>query len=232
MKYVFLGCFVFMGALTAVAWLWQPADNPSKIELLWCSDDNPARREQIELFNELHPKYHLELDPSNNEMTKVIVQCLAGVGPDLFDCYNGFQLGAFVRSGIALDLTEEFARRGIDMDEAWSCTRPVFEYEDRIYGHPENAGANAVWYNKRLFDEAHEPYPQSDWTWAEFIGVAQRLTKRDAQGRLIQLGFVGYWDWQTALVQWGGRIYTPEGTRCVLDSPEGVAAMQFMQDLI
>ncbi len=27
-------------------------------------------------------------------------------------------------------------------------------------------------------------------------------------------------------------MYTPDGTRCTLDSPEAIAAVQFMQDLV
>ncbi|MFQ3549934.1 MAG: extracellular solute-binding protein [Armatimonadota bacterium] len=34
------------------------------------------------------------------------------------------------------------------------------------------------------------------------------------------------------MLQWGGSIFNEDGTKCVLDSPEAIAAIQFMQDLI
>jgi multiple sugar transport system substrate-binding protein len=232
MKYLFFGSTVVMLGMSLVAWRWQPGAVSDRIELVWCSDDNPARREQIELFNRLYPEYHVRLDPMNANMEKVIVQSLAGVGPDLFDCYSGFQLVAYVRSGIALDCTDFLESRGVEPRSIWPCAWPTFVYEGRMYGHPENVSAPAMWFNKDMFDKAGEPYPSPGWTWEDFIAVAQRLTKRDARGRLEQLGFIGYWDYMSALGQWGANIYTPEGTRSALDSPQAAEAMQFMQDLI
>ncbi|MBI5091824.1 MAG: extracellular solute-binding protein [Candidatus Hydrogenedentes bacterium] len=231
MKYVFAGSFLAMIALSAVAWWWQPREVDERIPLVWCCDDAPIRREQIALFNQLHPKYRLMLDPQNGQLEKVIVQSLAGVGPDIFDCYYGWGLDAFVRSGIALDCTDEFARRGTDIDEVWPCVKKLSVYEGRVYGHPGNAHAPAVWFNKQLFDEAGVPYPSPDWTWDDFIEIAKRLTKRDERGRPLQLGFIGYWEWKSVVSEWGGHIFNPEGTRCLLDSPEAIAALQFMQDL-
>ena len=232
MKYVFLIGFGVLAALSGVVWILQPQPASGRVELIWCSDDNPARREQIELFNRLYPQYTVRLDPMNSNMEKVIVQSLAGVGPDLFDCYSGFQVAAYVRSGIALDCTDFLESRGIEPDSIWPAARPSFMYGGRMFGHTENVGANAIWYNKDLFDAAGVPYPSKGWTWEDFIAVAQRLTKRDSHGRVIQVGFIGYWDWQSILPQYDAPIYTPEGTRCVLDSPQAAEAMQFMQDLI
>lgn len=235
MKAVFAGVFLALLLLTAVAWRIQPETHQEgKIPLTWVSDDNPARREQIALFNQANPDYDLRLDPGNTGMEKVIVQSLAGVGPDLFDCYNGFQLSSYVRSGIACDVTDELAKHGVDVArDAWAGTHPTVIHEGRAYGFPTNAAANAIWINKDLFDRARIPYPEGPWTWEEFIPLAKRLTKRDANGRPQQFGFLcDWWNWQQFILQWGGRIYSEDGTRCVVDSPEAVAAVQFLHDLI
>jgi len=231
MKYVFGGSFLVLIALSVVAWLWQPRDTDQRIRLIWVSDDNPLRREQIAVFNRLYPRYHLELDPQNGGMEKVVVQSLAGVGPDLFDCYSGWQLGVYVRSGIAMDCTDDLARRGVLPSDVWPCLTNLFMRRGRMYGYLDNASAPAIWYNKQLFDDAGVPYPKPDWTWDDFVSIAKRLTKRDERGRPLQLGFIGYWDWKSVLAEWGGHIYSPAGTRCALDSPEAIAALQFMQDL-
>jgi hypothetical protein len=102
MKYFFSVTFLVLIALSVVAWSLTPhPEAEGKTPLVWVSDDNPARRGQIALFNRLHPDFHLRLDPSNTGMAKVIVQCIGGVGPDLFDCYGGSQLSAYVKAGIA-----------------------------------------------------------------------------------------------------------------------------------
>ena len=235
MKYVFLASFIVMALLSVVAWWWRPAlVEDGRKDIIWICDDNPARHEQIALFNQIYPQYNLKLDPQNLGMEKTIVQCLAGVGPDVFDCYSGFQLSAFVRSGIALDCTDLFPQHGIDIKAVWPCLNPLVIHEGRVYGHPGNAGADALWFNKALFEEAGIPLPRGDWTWDDFIPIAKRLTRFDSHGRPVQFGvMLGKFDWQSVFLgQWNAFIYTPEGTRSTLDSPEATAAAQFYQDLI
>ncbi|MBN1351505.1 extracellular solute-binding protein [candidate division KSB1 bacterium] len=235
MKFVFLGIFIGLILLSVVAWQIQPGQSDSgKIPLVWVSDDNPARREQIELFNRNFPEYHLKLDPGQRSMEKVIVQAIAGVGPDLFDCYDGYQLSAFVKSGIAWDVTDFFKEMGIDIDkDIWKAVHPNFIYEGRIYGFPMNAGVNAIWYNKAIFDACNEPYPEGCWTWEELIRLAKKLTVRDENGRIVYFGLLLDWfNWQQFVLQWGGSVYTADGTRCIIDNPEATTAIQLMQDLI
>ncbi|HUT34599.1 MAG TPA: extracellular solute-binding protein [Planctomycetota bacterium] len=355
MKYIFAIAFAVLVLLSGVAWLIQPRlTEEGKTPLVWVSDDNPARREQIELFNLLirpcdvpdwaalcqklyggavapkpcpsrqlwgllppdaraiirdaaqgrpldaerqrqalqvlndvlarrdfywepdfpgvtlepdevktlmdegedpselevrainvrllehsYPglvarKLHLRLDPSNVGMQKVIVQCIGGVGPDLFDCYDGFQLSAYVRSGIAMDATDALAAAGINVaKDCWAAAHPNCIYEGRTYGFPTNASVNAIWINKEIFDRHGIAYPKGPWTWDEFIPLAQRLTVKGASGRMEHFGLMmDWWNWRHFCLQWGGRVYTEDGTRCVLDSPGNIAAIQLMQDLV
>ena len=235
MKYVFAGALLLLMVLSVVAFLSQPqVAEEGKIPLTWVSDDNPARREQVRLFNELHPQCQLRLDPSNVGMEKVIVQSIGGVGPDIFDCYDGFQLTAYVKSGIAWDVTDELAKAGIDVArDVWAAAHPNCIAEGRTYGFATNASVNAIWINKDIFDKHGLPHPKGPWTWAEFIPLAQRLTIRDKDGRIEHFGFMmDWWNWRHFCLQWGGRVYTADGTRCVLDSPENIAAIRLMQDLV
>ena len=233
MRLFFTLTLLVLAALSLIAWKIQPRPVDGKLPLTWVSDDNPARREQVALFNRLHPQYHLRLDPSNSGMEKVIVQSLAGVGPDLFDCYGG-QLSSYVKAGIAWDVTGELARSGINIrKDIWPSVYPTITYEGRVYGFPTNVAVDALWYNKEIFDRAGIPYPRGPWTWEEFIPLAQRLTLRDPDGRVRQFGFLcDWWNWQQFVYQWGGRLYSENGTRCTIDSPQAIAAVQFMQDLI
>ena len=49
--------FAVLGALSVVAWLWQPASAPSgKTPLVWVSDNNPARTLQIATFEQVLAK--------------------------------------------------------------------------------------------------------------------------------------------------------------------------------
>ena len=81
MKLLFAGTFMALGLLSVAAWRMQPeALAKGTTPLVWVSDDNPARRGRIALFNRLYPQYQLRLDFDNGGMEKVIVQSLAGAG--------------------------------------------------------------------------------------------------------------------------------------------------------
>lgn len=237
MKYVFLASFFLLTLLSGVAYVWQPSPPDDRIELIWATDDNPVRRAQLQAFNDSNPDYRVSIDPTPVGLEKVIVQCLAGVGADLIDAYDGFQLTAYVRSSIALDITDEMAARDISPDEYWPALQPAYMLDGRIYGLPRNAHAPAIWYNKDLFDQAGLPYPRTGWTWQEFIETAQRLSKRDSRGRPIHFGFSSSktsFEYLTYMLLQlhGARLYTPEGTAAAVNSPEAASAFDFAKDLI
>ncbi len=235
MKVFFSVSFGVLILLSVFAWrLAPPPSKSGKTPLVWCSDDNPARREQIALFNKLYPQYDLKLDPSNMDQQKIIVQSIADVGPDLFDSYSASDVMSYAKSGIAWDITDQLAKANISVkDDLWPVAQTVITYNGRVYAFPTNAGAFAVWFNKDLFDKAGIPYPKGSWTWEQFLPVAKKLTIRDSRGRGIQYGLsfdTGIWE--QLVWQYGGSMYTPDGTRCIVDSPEAIQGVQMMYDLI
>lgn len=229
---VIFGILVIM---SFVAWHVQyERIEEGKTPLVWVSDDNPARREQIDLFNRLNPKYQLMLDPNNGGTEKIIVQSLAGVGPDLFDCVSTSDLAAYVKSGVALDVTDELTKAGIDVKrDIWPLGLSAVTYEGRVYGIPTNVVVEALWFNKDILERCGVAHPKGEWTWKEFLPIAQRLTIRDEKGRVKQYGLLMEWGfWPQFVWQWGGSIYSKDGTSCVVDSPEAIAGVQFLHDLI
>lgn len=228
--------FVALVLMSGVAWLIQPPlVSKGKTQLTMVTDDNPVRQQQLDLFNKLNPDCQINLDPANTGSSKIIVQSLAGVGPDLFDCNTVDDLSAYVEAGIAWDITDELKKHGIDENKTvWKVGLKNLKYNNRIYGCSTNAATDCIWLNKDMFKKAGIPLPEGKWTWKEFLPVAQKLTIKDASGRVRQFGLLLDWfnGWQQFIWQWGGRVYSSDGTRCVVDSPEATAGIQFMQDLV
>ncbi len=221
--------------LSLIALLIKPqTSNHGKIPIIWAADDNPARRDQVNIFNKNYTEYELLIDPSNSDMAKVIVQSLAGVGPDLFTCYDGFSLSGYIKAGIAWDITDKLPGLGIDIDnDVWNGALPTCMLNGRVYGFVNNVAVDAIWYNKDIFDEYNIPYPKGSWNWEEFISLAQKLTIKDENGKIKLFGFLSNWNcWQDIVMQWGGSFYSKDGTICTIDSPESIAAIQFIHDLI
>ncbi len=235
MRSTFLISLGVLTLLSLAMWRSQPpASQSGKQPLVWTSDDNPLRKDQVALFNRLNPDLDLQLDPVNIQIEKVIVQSIAGVGPDLLDCRDANQLQAFVQAGIAWDITDELLRRGIDVKaQTWPVMQPIAIFEDRVYGVPTNCAVNAVWVNRDLVESEGIALPKGPMTWEQLIPIAQKLTKRDASGQPIQFGFLfDWWNYDHFLLSFGAHRFTEDGTRCILDSPEAERAIQLMSDLI
>ncbi|MEI8281103.1 MAG: extracellular solute-binding protein [Armatimonadota bacterium] len=235
MKLEFAAAFACLTVVSFFMWKSQPNQTvQGKTPLVWTSDDNPLRKEQIDLFNRQHPSLNLQLDPNNQGLEKVIVQSLAGVGPDLIDCRDANQLAAYVKAGIAWDITEELKSKGIDVKtQTWSCMQPTAILDGRVFGVPTNCAANAIWINRKVFKESHVPLPSAPWTWTQFISLAQKMSRRDRNGRWEQIGFL--FDWWNAyhfITTFGGRTFSPGGTSSALDSPQVIEAVQLMHDLV
>lgn len=220
-------------ALSGVVWRLQPRPTPGVTELVRVSDLNPLRQEQTDLFNRLHPGLHLSVDPDSG-VEKVIVQSLGGVGPDAFDSFDPFELSAYVQAGIALDITDDLAKRGVDLRKfAYPAVLPGAMYQGRVYGVPTNVAVDGLWFHRDIWREAGLPAHDGAWTWAQFIPIAQRLTLRDRNGHAQRFGFeFEWWQWREFFAGFGARVYTPDGTRCILDGPKPIAAIQLMQDLV
>lgn len=235
MKAFFGGFLALLILLSVLAWkLIPPPEGGTRTTLVWATDDNPVRKQQVELFNKLNPDLYLVIDPSNNDQSKIIVQSLAGVGPDIFDSFGAGYLEAYVRSGIAWDVTDQLKKKNIDVLKLiWPLGVPSCVFQDRVYGFPCNVSGDAIWFNKDMFDQANMPYPKPGWTWNDLIETSQKLTQKDANGRITRFGIYFDWGgWESVVRTFGGDLYSPLGTRCTLDTPEAIEGLTMIHDLM
>ena len=82
--------------------------------LTWCTDDNPARRDQVErlgpwLKKKGYPAFAVQLDIANSDDSKKIIQGVSGVGDDLVDIGDE-KIPYFRAMGLLHDLTEDGAQ--------------------------------------------------------------------------------------------------------------------------
>jgi multiple sugar transport system substrate-binding protein len=92
-----------------------------------------------------------------------------------------------------------------------------------------------IYYNTEMFQEAGVPPPAADWTWADLLSTAQRMTKRDAAGNVTQYGFVVPGN-QFNLTPW---FFTNETDRLTADGhqsnvrdPKFKESLVFLHDMI
>ena len=111
--------------------------------------------------------------------------------------------------------------------------------DGRVYSLPFQRSTPILYYNKEAFREAGLDPEKPPQTWDELVEYAKRLTKRDAQGRVIRYGVAiptedrSTWLLEGLVIQAGGLLYDPAGRGCkvLVDTEPVRKAMQFKTDL-
>jgi multiple sugar transport system substrate-binding protein len=180
----------------------------------------------------------MERVPWNEYIPKLLTECVAGMAPDVI-LLEVSQVASFTSRHALVDL-KPFLEKDPDLKLSDFYPEALRQYtvagEEGLYAIPRDISPIAlIYYNKKKFDEAGIPYPKDDWNYLQFLKAAQKLTKKNAQGRTIQYGFL---DDNIMFDAWiyafGGSITDNERApqRLVLDSPEAIAGTQFRVDLI
>ncbi|OAB43049.1 ABC transporter substrate-binding protein [Paenibacillus antarcticus] len=86
---------------------------------------------------------------------------------------NPILLDKYSENNMLLPINDLIDEQAYDVDRIYGDY--ITTYNDNIYSLPAGAGRWAVYYNKKIFDDAHIPYPSGAWTWDDYIETAQKL---------------------------------------------------------
>ena len=128
-------------------------------------------------------------------------------------------------------------------DKAWlKSFYPAFmensQTGGKTWGIPFQRSTIVLYYNKEMFKEAGLDPNRPPANWKELVEYAQKLTKRDASGKVTQWGIqipssgFPYWLFQALAIQNGGILMNPAGTQTFYDKREVVEALQYWVDLV
>ena len=128
-------------------------------------------------------------------------------------------------------------------DQAWlKSFYPAFmensQTGGKTWGIPFQRSTIVLYYNKEMFKEAGLDPNKPPATWAEMTAAAEKLTKRDASGKVTQWGVqipssgFPYWLFQGLAIENGAQLMNPAGTQTFYDTPEVIGALQYWLDLI
>ena len=226
----FVGMYV--GAETTLI----PPVNDGKVHLKWSTDLNPVRGVQIAKFEQMYPNCTVAIDPSaNGDNSKVIVQCATGVGPDIMDT-EADSMRSMVDAGVLLDLTPYADKGGFSPKNTYGSITGDLMYKGKQYRFPCNVDASCIIYNKQIFDDHGVPYPQPNWTEADFIKAANGILHNPSKsGRTGDVAYspsggVGYWHDQ--LLARGGSLFSPDKLRSTVNSKASVDGLQDYADMM
>ena len=130
-----------------------------------------------------------------------------------------------------------------DDDRAWlKSFYPAFmensQTGGKTWGIPFQRSTIVLYYNKELFREAGLDPNRPPQNWKEQVEYAQKLTKRDASGKVTQWGMqipssgFPYWLFQALAIQAGTNLMNATGTQTYYDRPEVIEGLQYWVDLV
>lgn len=207
-------------------------------------------------FNKIYPQITIDVQVPNTACGVDFPTCktlqATGSMPDVF-VPGIWTYNELVNSGLVENLTSYMQRDGVALTDYEPVVAESMKAlkDGQVYALPMGMNVQSFYYNKGMFDKAGLAYPPANgnFTWDDVRAWSKKLTL-DKSGNnaespnfdskhIKQWGFTPFIGFSAGTPQttevimraFGGSIMTlPDRTKCNLDSPETLKALQFIQD--
>lgn len=172
-------------------------------------------------FEKENPTIKVEfLHIPQNYFQKIHLLFASNTAPDVI-FINNLNLPIFANANL---LEETSVNRKIYYPQALSA----LSYKGKLYAVPRDVSNLVVFYNKDIFDKKKVKYPQSNWTFNDFLKTAQDLTDKNTFGVSFEensLFFLPY------LMSEGGGILSDDLNKQILNTKQSQKGLRFYADL-
>jgi multiple sugar transport system substrate-binding protein len=239
---------------TSAAAAPKPASGGTAVKLtFWRHQYDPTDKAYKDvIFPDVQAKLGIEIDyqiqRDDDYKTKMLPQLATGTGPDIFEATESFRL-KFAKAGVyapvdygpwgGKDKWDAFWEKGViqalqidgkdfNVPLEWTAI-PVNYFVNGQHAQDAGIGADIA------------KYQQTPITWADLGPWAAKMTKKDPGGQITRDGFMiqhGYGPdrtyafWEPYFLQAGGKLISDDGKTSLLNSEQGVAAMQNLYDYV
>ncbi len=201
---------------------------------IWDTYQEPGIQEILDDFTEeTGIKTKMTVVKWDEYWTMLEAGAQGGALPDVFWMHSN-ESERYMSNDMLLDLTDKIAESDkIDPanypEDIWG----LYTYEDKYFSVPKDVDTIALWYNKKMFDEAGLEYPTAEWTWDDMFEAAQKLTKEDGS----QYGMAARNDhnqesYYNMVYDNGGYIINDDKTKSGWDDPKTIEAMEQFESWI
>ena len=184
---------------------------------------------QVDMFNEQSDTVHVEFElvPWGEHADKLLIDVAAGTAPDLW-FIGGPWWTQIKRKKVALSISEFLANDpDVVMDDfEFPADSDWGMLDGEIYGLPTNSVIlRGLAYSEKRFEEAGLDLPNEDWTFADVAAAGPKLN-RGEESYSIPAPLLAGDLYLTTIWQNGGQIINEDETKCLLDQPEAVEAIE------
>ncbi|MBU3144356.1 sugar ABC transporter substrate-binding protein [Clostridium sp. CF012] len=200
---------------------------------VWDKNQEASMKQIAVAFEKSHPniKVKVEITPFKQYWTKLETEATGGNLPDVF-WMNGPHIAQYVGGKMLMPIGEKFKKDNFDTSVFPESLINLYTIKDEKYGMPKDWDTTALWFNKKIFDDAKIPYPDNTWDWNKLREVAKTLTNKSKGIYGIaapQNDQEGYYN---TTLQSGGFAISEDRKVSGYDKPETIEGIQCWLDLI
>ena len=187
-------------------------------------------------FEELHPNIEIKFEPvaHADKSTKFIIASEAKNAPDVIHMEIQ-DIPPFIKKHYLLNLNDLVKNEGSNFMDQWAeAPKKICEDNNILYAMPDNAQTIVLFYNTELFKKAGLDPNEPPKTWEEFREYGIKLTNGKDQwgfGMVANNSASLISRFLPVLWSFGGDIFNEDMTKCVLDSPDSIAAVNYFVEL-
>jgi multiple sugar transport system substrate-binding protein len=201
----------------------------------------------VETLDAAHPEWVITLEtvPQESESEKVTSELAAGDLPDVLRV-QGSNVQQWIRRDAFLDLTARVDAAKLDLTDFYAGPLDQFRWKAGLWGLPDSASPEIVFYDKKAFADAGIALPDDTWTYEDMRTAALTLTVDGAGKHPGDAGFdpktISRWGWnggvtyywQDAAIQGLGGELCPTADCTTMDftSPANQKAFEWWVRLV
>ncbi|MFI4981252.1 MAG: extracellular solute-binding protein [Nevskiales bacterium] len=202
----------------------------------------PIDKAIIAEFEKANPdvKVDYQVIAASEYATKLLTAFASGAGPDVFNQFSAL-VAQYYNSRILAPI--DYAAMGYADEKALTGLYvggfDGARFAGKLYGVPTEVSNWACYANNAVWKEAGlDPAKDFPKTWEAMPAIAEKLTKRDANGVPIRRGFdfnwpnrAGVWlAFNTMIHQRGANLVDEEAYKATYDTPASAKVMQYWVD--
>ncbi len=202
---------------------------PISIEL-WTWFGKEVFQKQADEYQKIYPNVKIKVvnQPWEDYWKKLPLQLKGKDGPAMFNVHNSYHSN-IINFMAPYDIPVDA------LNQDYIGVQPHV-IDNKVYYFDYGINTGMFYYNKDMWKEAGLTDADIPTTWDQFRQVAKKLTKRDADGKLVQAGFNLNGDGYKAMIaglgyQKGELLFKEDGKTVNFDNPTTVENTQMLLDL-
>ncbi|MCE7748389.1 MAG: extracellular solute-binding protein [Candidatus Heimdallarchaeota archaeon] len=209
---------------------YQGPQKDIEIDIWYTYEGIQIIADAIEQYELEHPDININLieQPSSGWLDKFISIAQTGDAPDIF-----LGKGAWFGELVELEYIRSLTNFLSPTDEAKYLPSAInsLSYMNELWGLPLWYDSILLFYNKDVFDQNSQPYPQENWTDIEFVEAAVNMTDRSVNQEYgLVWGTLSPYMWPAFQSGFGhGPLY--QNNSIIVNDTASRNAMEFIYNL-